>query len=334
MDHYSAAENLKETTLLLTHHVAPKPNPTFPLGLVPAPWRPYLELIRIEKPTGTMLMFWPGAWSLTMAAYAARAPPAAYACALGKTLVGAFVLRSAACTVNDIVDREVDAGVERTRTRPLPSGRVSVRAAALYLLVQYALGTAFFYATTRGGAFWVALAQLVPMRVFAVYPLLKRVTHWPQAWLGLAMNGGLVTAWLELAPDADYVVLGTALASCWCWTMLYDTIYACQDLADDARLGVRSSALRLGARVRSALLACGGAFVLLLAGAGAANAHGAPFFVGAVGGAAAHLVWQAKTVDLAVPRSCGETFRRNAQLGGIVWAGLVLDYARALRAGT
>ncbi|KAJ3528987.1 hypothetical protein NMY22_g9187 [Coprinellus aureogranulatus] len=189
------------------------PPPKFPLGLFPNPVRPYLELIRLEKPTGTILFFWPFAWGLTMAAYRIRSSPSAYSLDLLKCLVGAFLLRSSACTVNDIFDRDVDAGVARTRNRPLPSGRISVSGAAIFLLVQYALGVGFFVLTIDGIALYVALFQLFPL--FGIYPFLKRITHWPQAWLGLAMNFGFITAWVATTGSFDVQVLAAAMSGCW-----------------------------------------------------------------------------------------------------------------------
>ncbi|KAF7300148.1 4-hydroxybenzoate polyprenyltransferase, mitochondrial [Mycena kentingensis (nom. inval.)] len=321
--------NEKETTLLISHHSYPKPSPfKFPLGLVPASHRPYLELIRLEKPTGTILMFWPCAWGLTMAAFSTGVSPTVYLPGLANALVGAFLLRSSACTVNDIFDREMDAGVERTKCRPLPSGRVSVCAASVYLAVQYALGAGFFYLTTSGVAFYVALFQLFPL--FAIYPLLKRITYWPQAWLGLAMNFGFITSWLSVSEVIPSELLATAMLGFWCWTMLYDTIYACQDIQDDVKVGVRSTAILFGSWIRPLLIACGMTFVSMLALAGALNNHGPAYFVISVAGTALHLLWQAWTVDLEEPKSCWENFNRNGQLGWIVWAGMALDYALAL----
>ncbi|KAJ7766177.1 4-hydroxybenzoate polyprenyl transferase [Mycena metata] len=325
MDHPSTKA---ETTILIAHHAYTKPTPKFPLGLVSKSCRPYLELIRLEKPTGTILMFWPFAWGLTMAAFSVGLPLGSYFINLGKALAGAFLLRSSACTINDIFDREMDAGVERTRSRPLPSGRVSVLAATLYLITQYALGVTFFYFTECGLALWVALFQLIPL--FAIYPLLKRVTHWPQAWLGFAMNFGFITAWISVARTVDYPILCGAMASCWCWTMLYDTIYACQDIRDDVKMGVKSTALLFGTWIRPLLVACGLTFVAMLAAVGLLNGQGTPYFVLSVGGTVLHLMWQFLTVDLDVPKSCWANFNRNGQLGWIVWSGLMLDYLLSL----
>ncbi|KAJ7272422.1 UbiA prenyltransferase family-domain-containing protein [Mycena rebaudengoi] len=300
---YSSAAS-KETTLLITHHEPQKPATKFPLGLVSEPTKSYLELIRIDKPTGTILMFWPFAWGLTMAAYTTSLPLSIYVLSLAKALVGAFLLRSSACTINDIFDREMDAGVERTRNRPLASGRVSVLGATVFLIVQYALGVTFFYSTEHGLAFWVAIFQLGPL--FAIYPLLKRVTHWPQAWLGFAMNFGFITSSVSTTDVLNYPLLSIAMAGCWWWTMLYDTIYACQDIRDDVKMGVRSTAILFGTWIRPLLKCCAVTFAAMLAGAG---------FM---------------TVDLNVPTSCWLNFNRNGKLGWIVLCGLLVDYVLSL----
>ncbi|CAA7263365.1 unnamed protein product [Cyclocybe aegerita] len=316
-----------ETTLLLHSKPTPPP-PKFPLNLAPVALRPYLELIRLEKPTGTILMFWPFAWGLTMAAYRTGLPINSYGFELFKCFVGAFILRSSACTINDIFDRKMDAGVERTRNRPLASGRISVFAASVYLLLQYAIGVAFFYSTVQGLALWVALFQLLPL--FAIYPLLKRCTHWPQAWLGFAMNFGFITAWVATTGSADASVLGSGIAGCWGWTMLYDTIYACQDIKDDVKMGVRSTAILFGTWIRPLLVCCGLIFLSMFALAGYFNHQGYGYFIISVGGLAAHLLWQYRTVDLEVPASCWHNFNCNGQLGWIIWGGLMVDYLLAL----
>ncbi|KAG6908376.1 hypothetical protein DXG01_004874 [Tephrocybe rancida] len=269
-------------------------------------------------------MFWPFAWGLTMAAFATALPLHQYSGYLAKALIGAFLLRSSACTVNDIFDRKMDAGVERTKNRPLASGRISVLAASIYLLVQYIAGVAFFYLTVHDLALWVALFQLLPL--FAIYPLLKRFTHWPQAWLGFAMNFGFITAWVSVTGHLYAPLLCAALTGCWCWTMLYDTIYACQDMKDDVKMGVRSTAILFGSWIRPLLIICALGFIAMLSLAGYINGQGRSYFVLSVGGTAAHLLWQFMTVDLDVPASCWENFKRNGQLGWIVWGGLMVDY--------
>ncbi|KDR76866.1 hypothetical protein GALMADRAFT_66166 [Galerina marginata CBS 339.88] len=291
----------------------------FPLGSVPASIRPYLELIRLDKPTGTILMFWPfgnSTWGLTMAAFSIRLPLKTYAIELLKCFIGAFILRSSACTVNDIFDRHVDAGVERTRNRPLPSGRISVFEATIFLFVQYTIGIIFFY---------FSLEKIA----FAIYPLLKRYTHWPQAWLGFAMNFGLITAWTGTTRSLDLPLLLSSVTACWCWTMLYDTVYACQDIQDDVKMGVRSTAILFGNWIRPLLIGCGLTFLALLTIAGYLNQHGFVYFLFSVGGTGVHLVWQYLTVSLDTPKSCWTNFNRNGQLGWIIWAGLMADYLRS-----
>ncbi|KAJ3719496.1 UbiA prenyltransferase family-domain-containing protein [Lentinula raphanica] len=304
------------------------------LDAFPSAVRPYLELIRLEKPTGTKLMFWPFAWGLTMAAYSVKMSWSTYSSRLLQCLLSAFIIRSSACTINDIFDREMDAGVERTKTRPLPSRRISVCAASVYALVQYAIGTTWFYLTLTGGTtifcrLWVALVQLLP--IFAIYPLLKRVTDWPQAWLGFAMNFGFMTAWVSTTNTLSSPVLVTAILACWCWTMLYDTVYACQDIEDDVKMGIRSTAILFGSYIRPLLIACGCCFVVLFCGAGILNGQGPAFYVLSVGGMLLHLIRQWWTVDLDRPKSCSENFESNGQLGWIIWIGLVVDYAISIK---
>ncbi|PFH48334.1 hypothetical protein AMATHDRAFT_150105 [Amanita thiersii Skay4041] len=318
-----------ETPLLPCKTYSKGTDVKFPLWLFPQCTRPYLELIRLDKPTGTKLMFWPFAWGLTLAAYRVNLPIELYWGNILKALFGAFILRSSACTINDIFDRKMDAGVERTKNRPLASGRISVLSAWVYLLVQYAVGIAFFHSTTSGLALQVALFQLLPL--FAIYPLLKRVTHWPQAWLGFAMNFGLVTAWVSTTGTFDLHLLLACMTGCWCWTMLYDTIYACQDIKDDIKVGVRSTAILFGSWIRYLLTICAVVFVATLALAGYINKQGPLFFILSVGGTAVHLIWQFFTVDLDDPASCWNNFKQNGYLGWIVWGGLMVDYLFELR---
>ncbi|KAF8240074.1 UbiA prenyltransferase [Tricholoma matsutake] len=307
-----------ETTFLLVHKSA------LCLTSITVSVRPYLELIRLEKPTGTILMFWPFAWGLTMAAFTANLSLRSYLIHLLKWLVGAFILRSSACTINDIFDRDMDACIERTKNRPLASGRLSVFAATVFLLIQYCIGILFFYLTMDDLAVFSSSASTSR---FAIYPLLKRITHWPQAWLGFAMNFGVITSWVSIIGSLHNIpLLYAAMAGCWCWTMLYDTIYACQDMNDDVKVGVRSTAILFGSWIRPLLMTCGFTFVAMLAVAGYLNGQSNVYFILTVGGTAAHVVWQFMTVDLEAPHSCWRNFNRNGYLGLIIWGGLLIDY--------
>ncbi|KAI0318667.1 4-hydroxybenzoate polyprenyl transferase [Amylostereum chailletii] len=295
----------------------------FPLGLVSEGVRPYLELIRFHKPTGTILMFWPFAWGLTMAAYHTKLDLSTYWMELAKFLVAAFIVRGSACTINDIFDRDFDAGVERTKGRPLASGRVSVFAASVYLIAQYIVGL-ILYLPYEGVAFYAAVAQLLPL--FIIYPLMKRITYWPQAWLGIAMNFGIVVAWVAITGNLNVELLAPLMVGTWGWTMHYDTIYACQDRKDDIIVGVKSTAVMLGDYVRPFTAACAALFLGTLYHAGTLNEQSPIFFWVSVGGTGAHLVYQYATVDLDKPDSCGLNFIRNGHMGWITWGGLMLDY--------
>lgn len=239
------------------------------------------------------------------------------------SLLMAFVVRSSACTVNDIFDREIDAGVERTKNRPLASGRISVPAAIVYLMCQYAIGTWLFKRMDHV-AYTAAMIQMLPL--LSLYPLFKRFTYWPQAYLGFGMNFGLVVAWANIAHHVDYTLVALMLAGSWCWTMQYDTIYACQDRKDDAKMGVHSTALLFGDYVLPFLQLNAVGFVALLYYAGKINQQGMAYYTISVGGTALWLLWQFLTLELDVPASCWLAFQRNGRLGWVVWGGLMLDY--------
>ncbi|KAI0261390.1 4-hydroxybenzoate polyprenyl transferase, partial [Gloeopeniophorella convolvens] len=290
-----------------------------------------VELSRIHKFAGSMLIFWPYAWGMTMAARSLSIPLNAYVFNLVYGLAGAALLHrltysGAGCIWNDILDREFDKQVERTKHRPIADGRVSVPGALVFLLIHLVLLTALLW-PINSLAWKIGLATVFPLP--GVYPLMKRVTYWPQAWLGIAMNMIALVAWsalhAKLAPAA-----GALLAGCWCWTLYYDTIYACQDKRDDVQAGVKSTALLFGQHVKKILALFAGLLVTCLTIAGALNSHQAPYFLITVVGGAAHLIWQLWNLNVDDVKSCLVAFESNGfTLGGIVWAGLFLDYLLA-----
>jgi len=228
-------------------------------------------------------------------------------------------MRGAGSTYNDILDRKLDAGVERTRERPLPSGRISMKAAALFLAAQSLVGLAALLAFNR---FSIGLGA-VSLAVVAVYPLMKRVTSWPQAALGVAFSWGALMGWsatfasLALPPVLLYL-------SAFCWTIGYDTIYALQDRRDDAVVGIRSTARLFGARVKLG--------VGLFYAAAAALGLAAIFAVGggwiAIAGwlaYAAHLLWQLTRVEGANAATALRLFRSNRDAGFLLFAGIALQ---------
>nr|WGM49228.1 UbiA prenyltransferase [Boreostereum vibrans] len=312
------------TPLMKKEGASPQEKVAFPLGFFSPKVRPYLELIRLHKPTGTILMFWPFAWGLTLAAYKTDLPLHRYWVELAKSAFIAELVRGSACTINDIFDRKFDAGVERSRGRPLPSGRVTVFGAVVYLVIQYLIGIVFYSTYPNTLSIYAGLFQLLPL--FLIYPLMKRITYFPQAWLGIAMNFSLVVGWASITGSLDYQLLLVLLAGAWGWTMHYDTIYACQDRRDDVKVGVKSTAVFLGDYVGPVCFALAMMFVGTLYYAGILNGQSHYYFLISVGGSAAHIVYQYAVVDLDSPPSCGRFFDQNGHMGLITWAGMMLDY--------
>jgi len=287
------------------------------LRLTPDFALPFVQLARFDRPAGWQLLLAPCWESTALAGLAAHRGPNLGHLAL--FLVGAIAMRGAGCTYNDILDRKLDAGVERTKGRPLPSGRVGVRAAAAFLLAQALVGLAVLVSFN---AFSIALG-LASLAIVAVYPLMKRVTSWPQAVLGLAFSWGALMGWAAsygaLAPPALLLY-----ASAFCWTIGYDTIYALQDARDDAIVGIKSTARLFGAHARLGV----GLFYLLTA----LLAQGALLTVGAGylaelgwAGFCAHLLWQLAQVEGARPATALKLFRSNRDAGLILFSGIALE---------
>lgn len=206
---------------------------------LPAAVWPYASLGRWDRPIGTWLLLWPCLWSTALAA-PASAPPDVALCALFG--VGAFAMRGAGCTINDLWDRDIDRQVERTASRPLASGALSVAQAIGFLGVQCTAGLGVLLALPP----YAVGLSFASVPLVAAYPLAKRITDWPQAILGLTFNWGALVGWAAVHGECHWVAVLPLYASGIGWTLLYDTIYAHQDKADDARVGVRSTALRLG----------------------------------------------------------------------------------------
>jgi 4-hydroxybenzoate polyprenyltransferase len=285
------------------------------LRLAPAAARPYLRLIRIDRPIGTWLLLFPGWWSLSLAAAAAGDWPDWRLAAL--FAAGALVMRGAGCTYNDMVDRDIDGRVARTASRPIPSGEVSPRQAAIFVIALLALG---LLVLVQMNPFAIALGA-GSLALIAAYPFMKRFTYWPQAWLGLTFNWGALLGWaavtggLALPPLLLYAA-GLA------WTLGYDTIYAHQDKEDDALVGVKSTALRFAGATKSWLAAFYGLTVLLLAATGTAAGMAWPFTVG-IAAVAAHFAWQIATLDIDDPGNCLVRFKANRFVGWLLLAGIV-----------
>jgi 4-hydroxybenzoate polyprenyltransferase len=288
-------------------------------GVAPEWSRPYLRLARLDRPIGSWLLLLPCWWSAGLAAVAARQQVDLWLLVL--FFIGAFAMRGAGCTWNDIVDRDLDKRVERTRSRPIPSGQVSVRAAAAFLVLQALVGLAVLLQFNRF-AIAVGIASLA---IVAVYPFMKRFTYWPQIGLGLAFSWGALMGWAatfwRLDPPA-YLLYAGAIA----WVIGYDTIYAHQDREDDALIGVKSTAILFGAGTKPMLTVCYALAVVLIALAGWLAGGGVLFTLGLVA-FAAHLAWQIVRLDIDDPLNCLAVFKSNRDAGLILFAALVLDAA-------
>ena len=214
------------------------------MALLPPRARDFAALARFDRPIGWWLLFWPCAWGVLLAGGLSRETGARWGL-LAWLLLGSVAMRGAGCVFNDIVDADLDARVARTALRPIASGRVSPRAAWVWLVMLCGVGLAVLL-QLRWQAQVVALGSLA---LVAAYPFMKRITGWPQAWLGLVFTWGAPVGWVAVRGD-HLGVMAALYAGAWCWCVGYDTIYACQDREDDALVGLGSSALTLGAHVR------------------------------------------------------------------------------------
>jgi 4-hydroxybenzoate polyprenyltransferase len=285
------------------------------LRLAPGPIRPYLRLARIDRPIGTWLLLFPCWWSLSLAASAGTRPPDLRL--IGLFALGALVMRGAGCTYNDIVDREIDGRVARTAGRPIPSGQVSLAQAIAFLAALLALGLVVLL-QFNGLAVLLGLASTA---LILAYPFMKRVTFWPQAWLGLTFNWGALLGWAAATDGLGTPALwlyGAGIA----WTLGYDTIYAHQDKEDDALVGVKSTALRLGANTKPWLVVFFGLAVAGFGASGWAAGLSWPFYLG-LAGVAVQFAWQVASLDIDDPAGCLLRFKSNRHTGWILLAGIL-----------
>jgi 4-hydroxybenzoate polyprenyltransferase len=282
---------------------------------MPEAIRPYLRLARVDRPIGTWLLLFPGWWSLALAAAPGQLPDG-YVMVL--FAIGALVMRGAGCTINDIVDRDFDAKVARTATRPLASGRLSLKQALIFLAMQ--LGVAF-----------IILLQLEPLAIklgvlslllVVAYPFMKRITWWPQAFLGLTFNWGALMGYAAVTDTLTWPPV-LLYAAGFFWTLFYDTIYAHQDKEDDALIGVKSTARYFGDKTRTWLTGFAIATILLLMLVVITAELGWAAKLGVIG-VAVHLGWQTVSCNFDDAKNCRDTFYSNRYIGWILLAGLVI----------
>ncbi|KIK53482.1 hypothetical protein GYMLUDRAFT_77422 [Collybiopsis luxurians FD-317 M1] len=289
--------------------------------------KPWVELTRIQYFAGTMVVFWPFAWGLSMAAYVTYMPLAEFVWKFGAGFFGAFVeIRlqiGCGCIWNDIVDRNLDRQVERTKDRPLASRKISLWGACSFLLFHIII-MLYMIRDVHELGWFIALVTIFPLA--GLYPFMKRWINWPQAWLGIAINTGNPMAWAcvmnTCSPSTIYLGIGT-----WSWTLWYDTIYACQDKEDDLKAGIKSTAVFFDSRIKSHLVFFGSLFLLCLFISGLLNGQTRIFFLFSGAGGASHLIWQWISVDINDSQTCWKVFCHNGfYFGAVVESGLLLDY--------
>ena len=278
--------------------------------------RPFVALARLDRPIGVWLLMWPCLWSIGLASDGLPD--------LGLLILftaGSFVMRAAGCTLNDIFDRDFDARVERTRRRPLPSGAIGVKGAVVFLAALLAAGLAILLQLNL----FAILLGAGSLLLVVLYPLMKRITYWPQAFLGITINYGALLGWAAVEGGIGWPA-GLLYVGGIAWTLGYDTIYAHQDKEDDLLIGVKSSALALGQRTRPFLIGAYAVAVAGFAGAGVAAAVSWPYYVG-VAAAALLLAWQTLRVQIDNPADCLGKFKNNSLVGLALFAGIVAAQA-------
>jgi 4-hydroxybenzoate polyprenyltransferase len=278
---------------------------------LPARLRPYAVLARWDRPIGSWLLLLPCWWGVALS------PGWPDPWLLGLFALGAVAMRGAGCVINDLADRDLDAKVARTRHRPLASGQLSVLQALAFLALQLLVGLAVLLALNPP----TIVLALASTPLIIAYPFMKRITWWPQAFLGITFNWGALVGWSAMTGGLALPAL-VLYAAGFFWTLGYDTIYAHQDKEDDALVGVKSSARRLGESTPRWLWGFYATTLALLAGAGALAGMGPGFYLLLLP-VAAHFVWQIRTIDLDDPASCLARFRSNRELGLLVCLALL-----------
>lgn len=280
----------------------------------PAAVQPYLKLSRIDRPIGTWLLLFPGLWSIALAAPDGKFPDLSLIILFG---IGALVMRGAGCTLNDIADRNFDGQVERTRKRPLPSGQVTLLQAYIWLIFQCFLG---LLVLIQFNLFAILLGA-ASLLLVAIYPFAKRFTYWPQFFLGLAFNYGALLGWaavtsgLSVAPVLLYLG-GIA------WTLGYDTIYAHQDKEDDELIGLKSTAIKFGEATKGWLVGFYSTTLAALLVSGYLAGLTVAFYT-FMAGAAVHLIWQIKALDINNGDLCLVLFKSNKFFAAVVLIGII-----------
>ena len=288
-------------------------------SLAPSYARPYLRLARLDRPIGSWLLLMPCWWSVGLAGMHNGRFPSLWHIVL--FFIGAFAMRGAGCTWNDLVDRDLDGRVERTRSRPIPSGQVTVAQATMFMVAQALVG---FLVLIQFNRFTVATG-IASLLVVVVYPFMKRITYWPQIFLGLAFSWGALMGWPAAFGRLDWPAI-VLYAGSILWVIGYDTIYAHQDRDDDLLIGIKSTALLFGERTPTMLATFYVGAIVLIAAAGFMAGGGIMFTMGIVA-FAAHLAWQVARLDIDDPAHCLMLFKSNRDAGLILFGAMLIEAA-------
>jgi len=286
-------------------------------GFAPPFLRPYLRLARLDRPIGSWLLLIPCWWSVGLTGIRTDHFPSLWHIVL--FLIGAFAMRGAGCTWNDLVDRDLDGLVERTRSRPIPSGQVTVAEATAFMMLQALIGFLVLIQFNR----YTVITGICSLLVVAIYPFMKRITYWPQIVLGLAFSYGALMGWPAAFGRLDWPAL-VLYAGSICWVIGYDTIYAHQDREDDLLIGIKSTALLFGEETRPMLAKFYAAAVALIGFAGLMVGGRFIFVLGLIG-FAAHLAWQVTQLDINDSARCLKLFKSNRDAGLILFGAMLLE---------
>ncbi|XP_014613428.1 PREDICTED: 4-hydroxybenzoate polyprenyltransferase, mitochondrial isoform X1 [Polistes canadensis] len=279
--------------------------------------QPYMKLMRIDKPIGSWLLFWPCGWSIAMATPPVSLPDFKLLTLFG---LGAFIMRGAGCTINDMWDKDIDKMVARTKDRPLATGQLTYLQSLIFLGGQLSLGLLVLLQLNWYSVFLGASS----LGLVIIYPLMKRITYWPQLILGMTFNWGALLGWSAVRGSCDWSACLPLYVAGVCWTIIYDTIYAHQDKVDDLLLNIKSTALKFGDKTQLYLSAFGIFMMTGLITSGIVTAQTWPYYA-AVVLTGIHLVNQIYTLDINNPKDCAKKFISNRNVGLILFTGIILS---------
>ena len=277
----------------------------------------FIELTRLKKPIGFMLLFWPCIWGLTIV-YDFNGDLKKYFFYSFLFLAGAMLMRSAGCIVNDIVDKNFDKKVERTKNRPIASGQISVKLASIYALTLCAIA---FLVLINFNNFTIIMAML-SMPLAFTYPLMKRITYWPQLFLGITFNYGLVLAWISISNEISLIPIVFYIGAIF-WTLGYDTIYGFQDIKDDEIIGVKSTSIKFKKNPKIFITICYLIFIFMQVVTGIVMDFKLLYFMGLLF-ISFHLIYfQSISLDISLPKICLKKFRSNNFLGFLIFLNIL-----------